>query len=120
MSTIIDLSPRVPQGFMGPSSTNIGVQFEVRTKRSGSSYWQSGQVYMSLHTGCHVESALHCFENGEAIDQVSLDRVVGTAVILDMTPVEERAIIDVEDLERGLKRLEERGETMKAGDIILL
>ena len=120
LSKIIDLSPGVPQGFKGPPSTNVGVQFEVKTKRDGGAYWQSGKVYMSLHTGCHVESALHCFENGEAIDRVSLERVIGSAVILDLTPVEERAIIDVEDLERGRKRLGERGETMKAGDIILL
>ena len=120
LSKIIDLSPRVPQGFKGPPSTNIGVQFEVKTKRDGGAYWQSGQVFMSLHTGCHVESALHCFENGETIDQVPLDRVIGTAVILDLTPVEERAIINVEDLERGWKGLEARGETVKAGDIILL
>ena len=114
LSKIIDLSPRVPQGFKGPPSTNVGVQFEVKTKRDRGAYWQSGQVYMSLHTGCHVESALHCFENGEAIDQISLERVIGSAVILDLTPVDERAIIDVEDLERGRKRLGERGETMKA------
>ncbi len=120
MSRIIDLSPRVPQGFMGPPSTNIGVQFEVRTKRSGSSYWQSGQVFMSLHTGCHVESALHCFENGEPIDQVSLERVIGGAIVLDLTPVTERALIDVADLERAYERLRTQHETIKAGDVILL
>ena len=120
MSRIIDLSPRVPQGFMGPPSTNIGVQFEVRTKRSGSSYWQSGQVFMSLHTGCHVESALHCFENGESIDQVGLERVIGSAVVLDLTPVAERALIDVAALERAYERLRAQLETIKAGDIILL
>jgi len=120
LSRIIDLSPPVPHGFKGPPSTNIGVQFEVKTKRDGGAYWQSGQVFMSLHTGCHVESALHCLANGESIDQVSLDRVIGTAVLLDLTPVEERAIIDVGDLERGRKRLEAQGETVNAGDIILL
>jgi arylformamidase len=120
MSRIIDLSPRVPQGFMGPPSTNIGVQFEVRTKRSGSSYWQSGQVFMSLHTGCHVESALHCFENGEPIDQVGLEQVIGSAVVLDLTPVAERALIDVADLERAYERLRAQHETIKAGDILLL
>ena len=120
MSRIIDLSPPVPQGFMGPPSTNIGVQFEVRTKRSGSSYWQSGQAFMSLHTGCHVESALHCFEDGEPIDQVGLERVIGSAVVLDLTPVAERALIDVADLERAYKRLVVQHETIKAGDIILL
>src|SRR2546428_14154548 len=118
MSRIIDLSPRVPQGFMGPPSTNIGVQFEVRTKQSGSSYWQSVQVFMSLHTGCHVESALHCFENGEPIDQVTLERVIGSAIVLDLTPIAERTLIDVTDLERAYRRLVTEHETIKAGEIL--
>jgi arylformamidase len=117
---IVDLSPRVPHGFKGPPSTNSGVQFEVRTKREGGAYWQSGQVFMSLHTGCHVESALHCIEDGESIDQVSLDRVIGSAVVLDLTPVEERTLIEVADLERGQKRLEAQSEAFRAGDIVLL
>src|SRR5947199_10114938 len=87
LSKIIDLSPRVSQGFKGPPSTNVGVQFEVKTKRDGGAYWQSGQVSMSLHTGCNVESALHCIANGESIDQVTLDRVIGTAVLQDLALV---------------------------------
>jgi len=117
MSRIVDLSPTVPQGFMGPPSTNLGVQFEVRTKPG---YWQSGQVTMSLHTGCHVESALHCIEGGEPIDGVSLDRVIGTAVVLDLTPVEEMALIDALDLERAVQRLGESDEKVRDGDILLL
>jgi kynurenine formamidase len=117
MSKIVDLSPLVPEGFKGPPSTNIGVQFEVRTKPG---YWQSGQVHMSLHTGCHVESALHCYEHGTSIDQISLDRVIGSAVVLNLTPVAERALIDVLDLERANQRLEAQHETIRAGDIVLL
>lgn len=116
-SRIVDLSPLVPQGFKGPPSTNIGVQFEVRTKPG---YWQSAQVLMSLHTGCHVESALHCIENGESIDQVDLERVIGSAVILDLTPVAERALIDVSDLERARELLAAQNETIQIGDILLL
>ena len=116
-SRIVDLSPLVPQGFKGPPSTNIGVQFEVRTKPG---YWQSAQVLMSLHTGCHVESALHCIENGESIDQVDLERVIGSAVILDLTPAAERALIDVSDLERARERLAAQNETIQVGDILLL
>jgi len=117
MTKIIDLSPPVPQGFKGPPSTNLGVQFEVRTKPH---YWQSAQVAMSLHTGCHVESALHCIEHGESIDQVELDRVMGSAVVLDLTPISERMLIDVSRLETGLRRLEECNETIYEGDILLL
>ncbi len=116
-SRSVDLSPLVPQGFKGPPSTNVGVQFEVRTKPG---YWQSAQVFMSLHTGCHVESALHCIENGESIDQVDLERVIGSTVILDLTPVAERALIDVSDLERARKRLAAQNETIQIGDILLL
>jgi kynurenine formamidase len=96
------------------------VQFEVKTKRDEGAYWQSGQVFMSLHTGCHVESALHCIENGESIDQVSLERVIGSALVLDLTPVEERALLDVSILERAQRRLEAKNESIHAGDILLL
>jgi arylformamidase len=102
---------------MGPPSTNIGVQFQVRTKPG---YWQSAQVMMSLHTGCHVESALHCIEEGESIDQVDLERVIGSAVVLDLTPVEEEALIDVPALERASQRLRDQRETIRSGDILLL
>jgi kynurenine formamidase len=115
VTRIVDLSPPVPQGFMGPPSTNIGVRFDVRTKPG---YWQSAQVTMSLHTGCHVESALHCIEGGESIDQVALDRVIGSAVVLDLTPTDEQAILDTPDLERAVARL--GGETIRPGDILLL
>lgn len=114
---IIDLSPAVPQGFMGPPSTNLGVQFEVRTKPG---YWQSAQATMSLHTGCHVESALHCIEGGEPIEQVALERVIGTAVVLDLTSAEEEALLDVAELELAMERLRGRGESVKPGDILLL
>lgn len=117
MVRIIDLSPSVPQGFMGPPSTNIGVQFQVRTKPG---YWQSAQVTMSLHTGCHVESALHCIEGGESIDQVALERVIGSAITLNLTPVEEKALIDVPALERAREDLEGQQEFIRSGDILLL
>lgn len=102
---------------MGPPSTSLGVRFDVRTKPG---YWQSGQVSMSLHTGCHVESALHCVEAGEPIEEVGLDRVIGAAVLLDLTPVERLTSIDVPDLERARERLESAGETIRPGDIIVL
>ena len=117
MTRIVDLSPVVPPGFKGPPSTNLGVQFEVRTKPG---YWQSGQVTMSLHTGCHVESALHCIEGGEPIEQVSLDRVIGSAVVLDLTPVEAMAAIDVPNLKRARGQLVDGGESIHPGDILLL
>ena len=46
--------------------------------------------------------------------------MIGTAVILDLTPIVERALIDVTNLERAQERLEARHETIRQGDILLL
>jgi arylformamidase len=120
MPKIIDLSPAVAHGFKGPPSTDLGVQFEVRT-RNGTGYWQSTQLdLMSLHTGTHVESALHTIEDGEAIDRVSLERVIGDAVVLDLTPTEPMRIMDVPDLEKANEALEASGEKIQQDDILLL
>ena len=120
MPKLVDLSPAVSHGFKGPPSTDLGVQMNVRTK-NGTGYWQSTQLdLMSLHTGTHVESALHTVEEGEAIDEVSLERVIGDAVVLDLTPTEPMQIIDVADLDEANHRLESAGESIHPGDILLL
>jgi arylformamidase len=114
LSRLVDLSPAVPEGFKGPPSTDVGVQFDVRIKPG---YWQSAQAAMSCHTGCHVESALHVVEGGEPIDAVSLERVIGSAVVLDLTPVDAGALIDAPALAEALAA---SGETIGVDDIVLL
>jgi arylformamidase len=117
---IVDLSPAVPHGFKGPPSTDLGVQMNVRTK-SNPGFWMSTQIdLMSLHTGTHVESALHSIEDGEPIDEVALDRVIGEALVLDLTPTEAMQILDVADLEEANRKLEASGESIRPGDILLL
>jgi arylformamidase len=117
MSRLVDLSPAVPQGFKGPPSTDVGVQFDVQVKPG---YWQSAQATLSCHTGCHVESALHVFEDGEPIDAVALDRVIGPAVVLDLTPVQAGEVIEPAALSRAERGLLDLGEEIRPGDIVLL
>ena len=117
MSPIVDLSPTVPEGFRGPPSTDAGVRFDVRTKPG---YWQSSHAALSVHTGCHVESELHVVEGGRAIDALSLERVIGSAVVLDLTPPEERASIGPDALDAAAERLAEAGEEIRPDDIVLL
>jgi arylformamidase len=120
VAKIVDLSPAVPHGFKGPPSTDLGVQMNVRTK-SDPGFWMSTQIdLMSLHTGTHVESALHSIEDGETIDEVGLDRVIGSAVVLDLTPTEALQILDVADLEEANGKLEASGESIRPSDILLL
>jgi arylformamidase len=117
LSRIVDLSPTVPQGFRGPPSTDAGVQFDVRTKPG---YWQSSLAQLSVHTGCHVECELHVQEDGRAIDALPLERVIGSAVVLDLTPPAELAEIGPEELTDAAARLGRAGEEIRPGDIVLL
>jgi arylformamidase len=117
MGRLVDLSPAVPQGFMGPPSTDVGVQFDVRVKPG---YWQSAQATLSCHTGCHVESARHVFEDGEPIDAVALDRVIGPAVLLDLRPIDACALIESAALDTAEEALRAAGEEIRPGDIVLL
>jgi arylformamidase len=107
----------VPHGFRGPPSTDIGVRLDTRTKPG---YWQSSEAALSVHTGCHVESELHALEGGRAIDALPLDRVIGSAVVLDLTPVSERALIGPDALARAEERLGDGGEAIRADDVLLL
>ena len=117
---VVDLSPAVPHGFKGPPSTDLGVQMNVRTK-SDPGFWMSTQLdLMSLHTGTHVESALHTVRGGEAIDEVALERLIGSAVVLDLTPTEPMQILDVADLVGADEKLEASGESIRPDDILLL
>jgi kynurenine formamidase len=117
VTRVVDLSPTVPDGFHGPPSTDLGVRLDVATKPG---YWQSTRASLNVHSGCHVESELHVVEGGEAIDALALERVIGSAVLLDLGLVEPRALVDVAALEAAERQLGRAGERIRTGDILLL
>jgi kynurenine formamidase len=117
MTRLVDLSPTVPDRFKGPPSTDLGVELDVRVRSGAGAYWQSARASLSTHTGTHVESARHVLEDGETIDEVALERVIGPAVVLDLTPLEERALIGTEAVDRAVDALP---EPPRPGEIVLL
>ena len=74
----------------------------------------------SRHPGRHSGSALRAVAAVEPDAAVALDRVIGTAVVLDLTPTRDRAAIDVTTLERGVERLNDSSEKIRPDDILLL
>jgi kynurenine formamidase len=108
---IIDLSLPINDEVYGPPSTNVKVQFTPHHRGPG--FWQVTSIDMSVHTGSHIDSALHVTEDGGTTDQFSLDQVIGEAVILDLTHIKDHQGITMNDLEKC-------GADIKPGDIILL
>jgi arylformamidase len=117
LTRIVDLSPAVADGFRGPASSDVPVRFEVETKPG---YWQSTRASLNVHTGCHVESELHVVEAGEPLDAVPLERLIGSAVVLDLGRPEPRSLLDVATLEAAERQLGGAGEEIRAGDVLLL
>jgi arylformamidase len=64
------------------------------------------------HLGTHVDAPVHVVRGAAAIDQVDLSRLIGEAVVVDLTAARGRGIT-AEDLEVA-------GSELRAGDIALL
>lgn len=70
---------------------------------------RESSICLGSHTGTHVDAPAHFLKDGKTIDQVTLDRVIGRAAVLDLTIV--LGSISADDLEK---------QEINEGDILLL
>jgi kynurenine formamidase len=108
---IIDLSVPIAHGT--PSPPIVDFELVLTSHRMGPGFWQASKVETLLHTGSHVDFTKHYLEDGETATDVSLDRVIGQARIVDLTDLEPRSAIET-------AHLEGRAPTTVPGDILLL
>jgi arylformamidase len=83
---IIDIS--VPLGastpvFPGDPRLSISLEQQIA---QGAAY-NSSTVSMGVHTGTHVDAPWHFLDDGDTIDQVPLNALVGVAQVYDLTGV---------------------------------
>jgi kynurenine formamidase len=112
MARLIDLSVAVNSNTMSPPSTNIRV--EITPHRRGPGFWQVSSVNQGLHTGAHIDSPLHVFKDGITTAEISLDQVIGEAMVIDLSFANANQKITIDDLKRG------GADQVKQGDIVLL
>jgi arylformamidase len=96
---IVDLTVPVGADTRSPPSTDMRV--ELQRHRRGPGFWQVTSIHQSLHTGTHVDSGLHCYEDGGTTDGITLDQVCGDAVIFDLGELPPSTEITPEMLERA-------------------
>src|SRR5438093_1542479 len=112
MKRYIDLSVTVDDRTLSPPSTNL--RLEITPHRRGPGFWQVSSVRQSLHTGAHIDSPLHVFKDGITTAEISLEQVMGEALVVDMSHVGANQEITIDDLKRG------GADGVKEGDIVLL
>ena len=99
MGRFVDLSVTVDSTTMSPPSTNM--RLEVTPHNRGPGFWQVSSVHQSLHTGAHIDSPLHVFRDGITTAEISLDQVMGEALVVDLTFAGANHAITIDDLKRG-------------------
>src|SRR6266542_7102208 len=99
MTKLIDLSVAVNSNTLSPPSTNI--RLEITPHRRGPGFWQVSSVNQGLHTGIHIDSPLHVFKDGITTAEISLDQVIGEALVVDLSHVGPDQAVSVDDLKRG-------------------
>jgi arylformamidase len=67
------------------------IPFQSLKRGDGSN---NSEIRMGTHTGTHIDAPSHSIEDGNSIDQVSLNACVGRARVVDMTHVAEAISLD--------------------------
>jgi kynurenine formamidase len=102
---LVDLSVEIRSG---PGTLPPPAKSETRISQyrmTGAIHWQGSHITTTTHVGSHVDSPLHVAAGAPTIGEIGLERVIGPAVVLNLTPVEPNQPIDTEDLAPFLDRV---------------
>lgn len=82
MPRIIDIStPVVNGGLVYPGNPAIELSPQQSIAKGASANVSS--ILFGSHTGTHVDAAKHFFDDGETVDQLPLDKLIGRATVLE-------------------------------------
>src|SRR2546428_13751089 len=112
MKRYIDLSVTVDGATLSPPPTSR--RLEIPPPGRGRGFWQVSSVAQSLHPGAHIDSPLHVFRDGIPTAEISLDQVMGEALVVDLSFAGPNHALTIDDLKRG------GADNVRQGDIVLL
>jgi len=81
MSRIHDISvPVRTGGLVYPGNPEIAIELQQAIARGAGANVSS--IRFGSHTGTHVDAARHFFDDGESVDQIPLDSLIGPCMVL--------------------------------------
>ena len=90
MSRIIDLTLPLKTGMRGVTSEPARV-----LEKDG---WNASTLSLYSHCGTHMDAPIHFGAGRQTIDQLDVSRLMGPAWVVDVRPIEPRALIGVEHM----------------------
>jgi len=99
---IIDLSLPIEEGMMTfPTHWHPVVEITI-LGRHGIEGRETRKLVLGTHIGTHTDAPRHFIPNGKTIDEVSLDVLIGPAMVVDFTGCRALQEIHVSDLKQKL------------------
>ncbi|MDO8505553.1 MAG: cyclase family protein [bacterium] len=103
---MIDISiPLYEKSPIWPGSTGVHLDWTLRVERGEPS--NLTRLDTDIHAGTHVEGGLHSFAKGNAVDQISVETLIGPAVVAHFPDAEYigRAELEEVGIPDGTKRV---------------
>ncbi len=97
MPRIIDLTLTMRPGMRG-----YACEIAKTKKVDG---WNARTLTLYTHTGTHMDAPLHFVEGGNTIENLDLNKCVGDCLIIDIRPIEPKALITIESLGEAAKAI---------------
>ena len=79
-------------------------------------YVNANVIQYCEHSGTHLDSPAHFVKGGTTLESLPLDKLIGPAVVLDLTGKQGDVPIDVSDLEAAQRS----ASSIEPGDVVLL
>lgn len=81
MTRIFDISvPVKTNGLVYPGNPEISIEPQQAISQGAGA--NVSRIVFGSHTGTHVDAAKHFFDDGQTVDQIPLDRLVGPALLI--------------------------------------
>lgn len=81
MTRIFDISvPVRSAGLVYPGNPEISIEPQQSISKGAGA--NVSRVSFGSHTGTHVDAAKHFFDDGQTVDQIPLDRLIGPAILI--------------------------------------
>ena len=85
-AAIVDLShPYDTQTIFWPTESGFVLEKEHDEETPGGYYYRSNRFSSPEHGGTHIDAPAHFAKDGLTVDAIPLDRLVGEAVVIDVT-----------------------------------
>lgn len=103
-SRLIDLTHSFGEAtIVWPTEQDFQLVLQQAGETTGGYYYASNRLEMAEHGGTHIDAPIHFSKGGQTLDQVPIERLVGTAVKIDVTTQcagDRDYLVTIQDIER--------------------